>query len=160
MKFTKTTMKTAIGAAAIAAAGVFGAAAAGAAPPTIQDFGTSQRLEAGPLVTAYTVGNLEPSNTMIAGYMPRGELYQADITARAVSGTITPVVNNFNARTANGQTYRVVSTVPVPNGLNPAPINQGDQRSGMLYFDVTGQPPNSVVYNDGVQDVLIWTSNV
>ncbi|KZS83029.1 hypothetical protein B4U45_05235 [Mycobacterium persicum] len=160
MKFTTTAMKTGIGAAAIAAATVFGAATASAATPTIQGFGTSEQLVDGALVTSYTVSNLHPSSTAIPGFMPDGQLYQADITARAVSGTITPVVNNFNARAANGQTYRVVTTVPVPNGLNPAPITQGNERSGTLYFDVTGVPPNGVVYNDGVQDVLIWTSNV
>jgi len=29
-----------------------------------------------------------------------------------------------------------------------------------LYFDVTGAAPNGIVYNDGLQDILIWTSNV
>jgi hypothetical protein len=28
-----------------------------------------------------------------------------------------------------------------------------------VYFDVTGQPPNGVVYNDGMQELLVWTSN-
>ena len=27
---------------------------------------------------------------------------------------------------------------------------------GKLYFDVVGDVPNSVVYNDGVQDLLTW----
>jgi hypothetical protein len=45
----------------------------------------------------------------------------------------------------------------VPNGLNPAPILQGSQSTGTLYFGVTGTPPSQVVYNDGVQDVLLWT---
>nr|WP_269435187.1 DUF1942 domain-containing protein [Mycobacterium gordonae] len=48
----------------------------------------------------------------------------------------------------------------VPNGLNPAPIPQGSESTGMLYSDVTGAAPNAVVYNDGLQDILIWTSNV
>ncbi|KZS75450.1 hypothetical protein A4G26_22390 [Mycobacterium kansasii] len=160
MKFTTTAMKTGIGAAAIAAAGVFGTVSAAAAPPTIQGFGTAEQLVDGPMVTSYTVANLQPSNMTIPGYTLRGRLYQAEVTAKSVSGVVTPVVSDFNARTASGQTYRVIDTVPVPNGLNPAPINQGDQRSGLVYFDVTGQPPNGVVYNDGVQDVLIWTSNV
>ncbi|ETZ99168.1 immunogenic protein MPT63 [Mycobacterium kansasii 732] len=160
MKFTTTAMKTGIGAAAIAAAGVFGAATATAAPPTIEGFGTAEQLVDGPMVTSYTVANLQPSNVTIPGYTPHGKLYQAEVTAKSISGVVTPVVSDFNARSASGQTYRVIDTVPVPNGLNPAPINQGDQRSGLIYFDVTGQPPNGVVYNDGVQDVLIWTSNV
>jgi hypothetical protein len=86
-------------------------------------------------------------------------VYQADVTARSDSGTVQPIVADFNARAANGQTYHVLDTVPAPNGLNPGPIGQGGQASGELYFDVTGQSPNGVVYNDGVQDALIWTSN-
>jgi Domain of unknown function (DUF1942) len=159
VKFTSTTAKTAIGAAGIATAGVFTAATAIAAPPTIQGFGTSEQLVDGPLVTAYTVSNLQPSSAMIPGYTPQGHLYQAKITAQANSGTITPVVSDFNARAANGQQYRVIDTVALPNGLNPAPITQGNQASGTLYFDVTGAQPNEVVYNDGVQDVLLWTNN-
>ncbi|BDN81587.1 MULTISPECIES: MPT63 family protein [Mycobacterium] len=160
MEFIATTMKTAVGAAAIAAASVFGAASALAAPPTIQGFGTSERLVDGPMVTSYTVGNLQLGDVTIAGYLPQGQLYSADVTARSVTGTITPLVSSFNARAANGDTYGVVNEVPAPGGLNPAPILQGNSQSGVLYFDVTGPPPNGVVYNDGVQDVLIWTSNV
>jgi len=159
MKFTTTAVKTAVAAGSIAAAGVFTAATASAAPPTIQGFGTSEKLVDGMLVTNYTVGSLQPSNTVIPGFTPKGKLYQASITAGSDAGTVTPLVADFNARAANGQTYRVIDTVPVPNGLSPAPINQGGQTSGTLYFDVTGQPPTGVVYNDGVQDVLIWTTN-
>jgi len=159
MKFTKNAVKTTIAAGGIGAAAVFTAATAAAAPPTIQQFGTSEQLVDGPMVTSYTVGNLHATDTVIPGFTPRGQLYQADITATAASGTVTPVVSDFNARAANGKTYNVIDNVPVPNGLSPAPINQGGQSSGTLYFDVTGQPPNGVVYNDGVQGVLIWTSN-
>lgn len=97
---------------------------------------------------------------VIPGYTPQGKLYQANLTATAKSGTVTPLISDFNARAANGQTYRVIDTVPAPDGIPPTPLNQGQQSSGKLYFDVTGQPPNGVVYNDGAQDVLIWTSNV
>jgi Domain of unknown function (DUF1942) len=159
VKFTLTMAKTAVGAAGIATAGIFTAATAVAAPPTIQGFGTSEQLVDGPLVTAYTVSGLQPSNVTIPGYTPKGQLYQANITAQSNGGTITPVVSDFNARAASGQTYRVIDTVPVPNGLSPAPLTQGNQTSGLVYFDVTGAPPNEVVYNDGVQDVLMWTNN-
>jgi len=159
MDFTKTAVKTAIAAGGIAAASVFAAATASAAPPTIQGFGTSEQLVDGPMVTNYTVGSLQPSSTTIPGYTPKGQLYQADITVNSDSGIVTPVVADFNARAANGQSYRVIDRFPAPNGLSPAPITQGGQTSGTVYFDVTGQPPNGVVYNDGVQDVLMWTSN-
>ncbi|QNI06358.1 MPT63 family protein [Mycobacterium kubicae] len=157
MKFAKNAVKSAIGAAGIAAA-VFTAAPA-IANPSIQGFGTSAPITNGPLVTAYTVSDLQPSTAMIPGYQPQGQLWQAQVTAVANSGTVTPLVSAFNARTATGQTYHVVNTVPVPNGLSPAPIPQGGQSTGTVYFDVNGEAPNGVAYNDGVQDVLVWTNN-
>ena len=160
MNFATTTVKTAIGAAGIAAVSVFAAATASAAPPNIQGFGTSESLIDGPLVTAYTVSNLQPSSVAIPGYTPKGTLYQADISARSDGGVVTPMVRDFSARGPNGQTYKLIDKVEVPNGLNPAPITQGSESRGTLYFDVTGAPPNGVVYNDGLQDILILTSNV
>jgi hypothetical protein len=158
VKFTSTTVKSAIGATGIAAASIFAAATAVAAPPTMGGFGTSEQLVDGPLITNYTVSNLQPANVTIPGYTPQGQLYQANVTAQANSGAVTPVVSDFNARAASGQQYRVIDTVPVPNGLSPAPILQGNQSTGTLYFDVTGAQPNQVVYNDGTQDVLLWTA--
>ncbi|HXY65000.1 MAG TPA: MPT63 family protein [Mycobacterium sp.] len=160
MKFTTSTVKTAVGAAGIAAVSVVAAATAAAAPPNIQGFGTSEPLIDGPLVTNYTVSNLQPSSVAIPGYTPKGTLYQADVTARSDGGLVTPMVNDFIARGPNGQNYRVIDKVQAPGSLNPAPIPQGSESTGTLYFDVTGAPPNGVVYNDGMQDILIWTSNV
>ena len=111
-------------------------------------------------MTTYTVSNLVQSNVAIPGYTPKGTIYQADITARSDGGTVTLMVRDFSARGPNGQTYKLIDKVEVPNGLNPAPIPQGSESTGTLYFDVTGAPPNGVVYNDGLQDILIWTSNV
>ncbi|MDT5230169.1 MAG: hypothetical protein QOJ56_2072 [Mycobacterium sp.] len=158
MKFTSTKVTSAIGATGIAAASIFAAATAVAAPPTMGGFGTSEQLVDGPLITNYTVSNLQPASVTIPGYTPQGQLYQANVTAQANSGAVTPVVADFNARAASGQQYRVIDTVPVPNGLSPAPILQGNQSTGTLYFDVTGAQPNQVVYNDGTQDVLLWTA--
>jgi hypothetical protein len=160
VKFTTNTVKTAIGAAGIAAVSVFAAATASAAGPNIQGFGTSESLIDGPMVTAYTVSNLQPSTIVIPGFTPKGTLYQADIVARSDGGTVTPMVRNFTARGPNGQTYKLIDKVEVPNGLNPAPIPQGSESRGTLYFDATGAPPNGVAYNDGLQDILMWTSNV
>jgi Domain of unknown function (DUF1942) len=160
MKVTTTAVKSAIATGGIAAASILAAATAAAAPPNIQGFGTSEQLVDGPLITNYTVSNLQPSTIAIPGYTPKGMLYQADITARSDGGLVTPMVKDFSARGPNGQTYRLIDKVEVPNGLNPAPIPQGSESTGTLYFDVTGAPPNGVVYNDGMQDILMWTSNV
>jgi hypothetical protein len=161
VKFTatpKTALKSVIGAAGIAAVGVFAAATASASP-TVAGLGTSETLIDGPLITAYTVSNLQPASVTIPGYTPKGQLWQAQVNVRANSGVVTPIVSDFNARTSDNQTYRVISTSPTPDALSPAPINQGGQANGQVYFDVTGAPPTSVVYNDGVQDVLVWTAN-
>jgi len=156
---TATVIKTTVGAAAIAAISMTTAGSASAAP-NIQGFGTSEPLIDGPMVTNYTVSNLQPSNVTIPGYTPKGTLYQADVVVRSDGGVVTPQVRDFSARGPNGQTYKLVDSVEVPNGLNPAPIPQGSESKGTLYFDATGAPPNGVVYNDGLQDILMWTSNV
>jgi Domain of unknown function (DUF1942) len=153
------TLKTAIGAAGIAAIS-FATAGSASAAPNIQGFGTSEPLIDGPMITNYTVSNLEPSTISIPGYTPKGTLYQADVTVRSDGGVVTPQVRDFSARGPNGQTYKLIDNVQVPNGLNPAPIPQGSESKGTLYFDATGAPPNGVVYNDGLQDILMWTSNV
>ena len=159
MKYATIITKTAIAAAGIAAIS-FATAASASAAPDIQGFGASEPLIDGPMVTNYTVGNLEPSTIAIPGFTPKGTLYQADITVRSDGGVVTPQVRDFSARGPNGQTYKLVDNVEVPNGLNPAPITQGSESKGTLYFDATGAPPNGIVYNDGLQDVLMWTSNV
>lgn len=158
MKLSKTAAKTAAGAAGIAALSFLSPATAAAEEPEIQPLGAPGQLEDGPMATTYTVSNLGPANVAIPGYQPQGKLYQADVTARADRGTVTPLVNDFNARAATSTTYHVVNNVPVPGGIPPTPIAQGNQANGKIYFDVTGPPPDGVVYNDGVQDVLIWTS--
>src|ERR1700757_492664 len=159
MKVNTNSVKAGIAAPAIAAAGVFTAVTASAAP-NIQGFGTSQQLVNGPMIINYTVSNLQPSTVAIPGYTPKGTLYQADVTARSDAGLNTPMVNDFIARGPNGQNYRVIDKVAAPGSLNPAPIPQGQESTGTLYFDVTGAAPNGVAYNDGGQDILIWTSNV
>jgi Domain of unknown function (DUF1942) len=159
VKYATIIRKTAIAAAGIAAIS-FATAASASAAPDIQAFGASEPLIDGPMVTNYTVSNLEPSTIAIPGFTPKGTLYQADITVRSDGGVVTPQVRDFSARGPNGQTYKLVDNVEVPNGLNPAPISQGSESKGTLYFDATGAPPNGIVYNDGLQDILMWTSNV
>jgi hypothetical protein len=159
VKYATTIMKTAIGAAGIAAIS-FATAGSASAAPNIQGFGTSEPLIDGPMITNYTVSNLEPSTIAIPGFTPKGTLYQADVTVRSDGGLVTPQVRDFSARGPNGQTYKLIDNVEVPNGLNPAPIAQGSESKGTLYFDATGAPPNGIVYNDGLQDILMWTSNV
>jgi hypothetical protein len=147
-------VRAALGAALVVAGSLFAAPTADA---DVKGLGASQRAVDGPLVTDYTVSNLRPSTAVIPGFQPVGQLYQADVTAKSVDGTVQPKISNFAARAFNGTSYPVVNTRPVPDGLDPGPISQGGQTSGELYFDVTGERPVGVVYTDGSDDFLVWT---
>jgi hypothetical protein len=65
-------------------------------------------------------------------------LYEATVTNEGG----VPIAALFNARSESGQNYRII----------------GGGIPGKIYFDVVGDTPNSVVYNDGVQDLLVWVS--
>ena len=87
-----------------------------------------------PMIT-YTVQGLRPSSDAV---FHNGRLYEANVTN---DGGV-PLAALFNARAESGQNYRII----------------GGGIPGKIYFDVVGDTPNSVVYNDGVQDLLVWVS--
>ena len=128
-----------------------------AAGPNIQKFGSREDLVdgAGTIVQGWTVRNLKPSTEVIP-YPVRGRLWEASATDEAIRGNVTPIISNMNARAPGGETYRAIFNVPLANGLNPSTMAQGQKVSGKLYFDVTGENPDGVVYNNLVQDLLIW----
>jgi Domain of unknown function (DUF1942) len=160
---TKSLLTSAAAAGATVVIGVATAATASAwwpnnaQAPTIQKFGTQEDLVdgAGTIVQGWTVYDLRPSSDVIP-YPVRGRLWQARATDEAIRGTNTPLVSDMNARAPNGQTYRAIFNVPLPQGINAATMAQGGRTSGKLYFDVTGQNPDAVVYNNSIQDLLIW----
>jgi hypothetical protein len=126
----------AVAAAAIALS--LGAVAPASATDNIKPFGQPETLldpaTGAPMIT-YTVDGLNPSSDAVPH---NGQLYEATVTVDA-RGAI-PMVSMFNARAESGANYRVI----------------GGAVPGKLYFDVVGDVPNSVVYNDGVQDLLAW----
>jgi hypothetical protein len=65
-------------------------------------------------------------------------LYEANVTS---DGGV-PIAALFNARAESGQNYQII----------------GGGIPGKIYLDVGGDTPNSVVYNDGVQDLMVWVS--
>ena len=89
-----------------------------------------------PTIT-YTVEGLNPSSDAVPH---NGQLYEAVVNVEARGAM--PMVTMFNARAESGANYRVI----------------GGGIPGKLYFDVVGDVPNSVVYNDGGQDLLAWVS--
>lgn len=67
-----------------------------------------------------------------------------------------PLPFRFSARTPSGQDYGFVFGVPTPPSFSWAYIPQGQSVTGKLYFDVTGDNPNGVVYRTGPADLLLW----
>ncbi len=144
--------------AAAAAAIALSTAPVGSAAP-VAPFGAVQTLTnaGGQVVTGYTVNYLAPSLDVV-GYPVAGRLYQASVVVEALQGTVTPLLPMFNARAANGDTYRMLA-VPSWGGIQGLTLAQGQKSSGRIYFDVVGQVPNSVVYNNGAEDLLIWVGD-
>jgi hypothetical protein len=136
-----------------------------AAPPTssgdsypiIQKFGTEENLvdDGGAVVQGWTVSNLQSSTDSI-NYPIRGKLWEATATDRAVEGTVIPFSMHLNARAPSGQNYPNLAWVAAPQMFQPGDIGQGQERTGKVYFDVTGQDPDGVVYIAGARDLLFW----
>jgi hypothetical protein len=74
----------------------------------------------------------------------------------AVSGTVTPIIPNFSALSADGRSYQVLWQLASPQGLPGATIAQGQTSTGRLYFDVTGADPVAVTYTGGAGHLLMW----
>jgi hypothetical protein len=145
----------AVTAAAAAAVGVAGAPFA-SADPEVKYLGQPGELVNGAVVQHWTVTGLKPSNDTIP-YQPVGTLWEATATDEAIAGSVTPIVSNLNARARNGDTYRVLFGAATPQGVNPSPLSQGEKTTGKIYFDVTGEKPDSVFYATGGPDpVLLW----
>jgi uncharacterized protein DUF1942 len=142
----------------VAAVAIATAATALAANPTEGGFGTREQLfdGGGAVITGWTVTDFRPSSDIIP-YPVAGRLYEATATAEADQGTVTPMIMNFNARATDGTTYRALYNVATPQGVNPSALPQGTKSTGKIYFDVVGANPNAIVYNDGAQDLLIWS---
>lgn len=117
-----------------------GLGAATAAPAfatdNIKTFGEKEHLnnpDGTPYIT-YIVGKLAPSSDPVPH---NGKLYAATLN---VSG-FPAMIERFGARAEDGTYY---------------PSIWGASNLGKLYFDVVGPVPNSVVWNDGVRDILAW----
>lgn len=128
-----------------------------AADPSVDKFGGWNHLvdNAGQVITVWKVSNLKPSTDTIPGYPLAGKLWEATAKVRAAKGSVTPIIPDFNAR-AGSANYPVLWQSATQQGISGATLQQGDSSSGKLYFDVTGPAPTSVVYNNGVEDLLVW----
>src|SRR3954453_15514740 len=136
MKFNK--LATSVGIAAVAIGIAAGTVSPASAASNIKPFGQPETLldpaTGFPTIT-YTVEGLNPSSDAVPH---NGQLYEAAVNVEARGAM--PMVTMFNARAESGANYRVI----------------GGTAPSKLYFDVVGDVPNSVVFNDGVQDLLTW----
>lgn len=128
------------------AALVVGVAGATAGPASaannIKPFGQQETLNE----IGYTVKSLHPSSDPVPH---NGQLYSATVKVEGLGGWANPITAFFNARAESGANYRIIS-----GNVPSAP--PGGTASGKIYFDVVGDVPNSVVYNDGAQDLMVW----
>jgi hypothetical protein len=148
-------------AAAVAAAGsmgIIGAPIASAEDATTTSIGSQAKLVDGNVVQGWTISNLKTSSDAVP-YPVQGTLWEATATDEAIQGGATPIVSNLNARARSGQTYRALFGVATSEGVNPSTLGQGQKTTGKVYFDVTGDTPDSVVYNAGGQDLLVWVKS-
>jgi hypothetical protein len=150
VKVKKLAAPVGVVAVAIAAAGItaFPASAANNIKPFGQQETLNDNVTGAPMI-GYTVTGLHPSSDAV---FHNGQLYEATVTVDGLGGWATPLVPLFNARAEGGDNYRVIANAPG----GPAAAPPGGSSTGKLYFDVVGPVPNSVVYNDGVQDLLAW----
>lgn len=125
-------------------------AAPASAVDNIKPFGNQARLKdfSGADMIGYTVRDLAPSSDPVPH---NGQLYEATLTVDAFGNWANPMIHMFNARAESSQMYRLVSATGVGAAVPP-----GGSVTGTLYFDVVGDEPNSVVYNDGVRDLVAW----
>jgi hypothetical protein len=149
-KPTPTTVLT-----AAAAVGIVAAPTSSAEDATTTTIGSQAKLVDGNVVQGWTVTDLRPSSDVIP-YAVAGTLWEATASDEAIQGAATPIVSNLNARARSGQNYRVLFGVATPQGVNPATLGQGEKTTGKVYFDVTGDAPDAVVYSTGGNDVLAW----
>ena len=149
---------TAVAAVVIATIGISSAPIA-SAYPNVGKLGSEIKMSdsVGNVVLSWTVSNLRPSSDTIPDLPVSGKLWEATATVKAIQGSVTPQIPEFNAVAPNVAAYRVLWQANTPQGVSGATIPQGQQSSGKIYFDVTGAPPTTVTLNNGMQDLMIWT---
>lgn len=156
---TTTVLAAAATVATAGAVGIIAAPISSAEDATTTTIGSQAKLVDGNVVQGWTISDLRPSSDAIP-YPVAGTLWEATAADEAIQGSAIPIVSNLNARARSGQTYRVLFGVATPEGVNPATLAPGQKTTGKVYFDVTGDAPDAVVYSAGNQDLLAWAQAV
>ena len=140
-----------------ATAVAFGFGAATAAPAWATDnikiFGEQMRISYTPgvPVIGYTVTNFGPSSDPVPH---NGTLYEATLSVASFGNWVNPKIEGFLARAESGDSDPVL--LNAPGSIGSGQIGPGGNSTGKLYFDVIGDVPNSVAWNDGTRDILAW----
>ncbi len=131
---------------------------ASAAYPLVGRLGSELTMtdSVGQVVLSWQVGNLQPSADVMPGHRVAGTLWEATATVKAIRGSVTPAISQFNAVAPYRAAYRVLWEVASPTNISGATIAQGARSSGKIHFDVTGPPPTTVTMNNGMEDLMIW----
>jgi Domain of unknown function (DUF1942) len=139
MKITR--LATTAAAAAAAATIGFASAPVASAYPNVGRLGSEISMvdTVGQVSLSWKVSNLEPSADTIPGLPISGKLWEATASVKAVRGTVTPQIPNFNAVAPNQAAYRVLWQANTPQGISGATLPEGQQSTGKIYFDVTGR---------------------
>ena len=143
----------------IASVGIASAPIASASYPIVGKLGSELTMTdtVGQVILSWKVSNLKPSTDVMPGYPVAGKVWEATATVRAIRGSVTPAISQFNAVAPNQAAYRVLWQVASPTDISGATIPQGAQSTGKIHFDVTGPPPSTVTMNNGMEDLMIWT---
>jgi hypothetical protein len=121
------------------------------APPN--PIGATLQIEDGSVTTAVTVADLIPSSGSQYGLPTQGELHQVTVTLQGVEGTTNVNPLYFSARAADGTTYDA-ALGSVDGQLNAGELTAGDIVKGVVGFDVTGAPIQSIRYEGPLGDSL------
>jgi len=158
MKITTTTM-AALATVIMAIISIATAPIASAAYPITGKLGSELTMTdtVGQVVLSWKVSGLKPSTDVMPDYPVAGKVWEATATVRAIRGSVTPAISQFNALAPNQAAYRVLWQTASPSNISGATIPQGAQSTGKIHFDVTGPPPTTVTMNNGMQDLMIWT---
>ena len=121
-------------------------------------FGSAQQVTdaGGAVVEEWAVADMQKSTATLPGYTPRGQLWEASATVRAVAGARTPIIPNLSAATKGGQRYPVLWQIATAQGLPATTLAESQSSSGKVYFDVVGLEPIAVVYDNGTGQTLMW----
>ena len=158
MKIT-TMIMTAVATVVTATIGIASAPVALAAYPITGKSGSELTMTdtVGQVVLSWKVSDLKSSSDTIPGYPLAGKGWEATATVKAIRGSVTPQIPNFNAVAPNQAAYRVLWQAATQNGISGATIAQGEQSTGKMYFDVTGPPPTTITLNNGMEDLMVWS---